>query len=59
MLYAYFWVIPQRLHSDARESPKIKSTTSQILYTLKLLKLPSYSFAFHFTVQQSGRDGSA
>lgn len=59
MLYAYFLGIPQRLHSDAGESPKSKTTTSQILYTLKLLKLPSYSFAFHFTVQQSSRDGWA
>jgi len=44
MLYTYFWVTPQRPHSDAGESPKSKNTTSQILYTLKLLKLPSYSF---------------
>jgi len=30
LLYAFFWVIPQRLNSDAKELPRRKHTTFKI-----------------------------
>jgi hypothetical protein len=34
MLYAFFWVIPRRLNSDAWELPRRKHTTSNILHAI-------------------------
>jgi len=41
MLYVFFWLIPQRLNSDAGELPRRKYTTRRTFLTHNLSQWPT------------------